>query len=167
MSPSAPRPPPAAPDPPARPALWTDRLTTGVLALSIGVMGGVAGPPVLRAAGVTLPVVGASPSTFHRPLALPHPPRELTLRDDPSETLVDPDQDGDDPPLPGSVELGLTRGTLTLHERPDASAEMAGELPANELVTILRDVGDWVLVYHNGPAGPVIGYAKKSEIAIR
>jgi hypothetical protein len=31
----------------------------------------------------------------------------------------------------------------------------------------VRDVGDWVLVYHNGPAGPVIGYAKKSEIAIR
>ncbi len=158
----------------ARPAIWIDRLTTALLALSVGVVSGVAGPALLRAAGVPLPSFATeeatdphavSPHAFP-PIALPHQAPQLLQS---PELFVDPDADGDgdDMPPPGAPEVGLTRDTLTLHERPSGSSDVVGHLPEGEMVTILRSVDDWVLVYFSGPTGALLGYVKKSEIAVR
>ena len=162
----APRPPPADQATQARAARWIDRLTTGVLALSVGVTAGVTLPALLRVAG------GETVDSFRAPPSLaPYPgPRQLLgSPDDVPEVLVDPDQEdeGEDLAPPGALEIGLTRDALTLHDHPASAAAVTGRLPAGELVTILRVVGDWILVYHTGPAGPEVGYVKKSEVAVR
>ncbi len=151
--------------------IWLGRLTVGVLALSVSVVSGVASTALLRAAGVELGSDGASPRS-RAPMPLPRHPSAVpdrALPDDAPEIVVDPDRDGDgdDRPPSGAIELGLTRDKLRLHERPSAGAEVVGDLAAGELVSILRVVGDWVLVYHSGPAGAAVGYVKKSEIAVR
>jgi len=169
MTTPAPRPPLAAQATQARAARWIDRLTSGVLALSVGVTAGVTLPALLRVAGYERADSPRSPSSL-----LPYPgypgPRDLLgSPDDVAGVLVapDPEDDGEDLAPPGALELGLTRDALTLHDHPASAAAVTGRLPAGELVTILRVVGDWILVYHTGPAGPEVGYVKKSEVAVR
>ena len=78
------------------------------------------------------------------------------------------DDADDESPLDGPHgQLGLTRGPLVLHEQPAGRAGVVGDVEAGELVTVLRVAGDWALVYYGGAGGLVVGWAKKSEIAIR
>jgi hypothetical protein len=188
MSPSAPRavPPPAppaavlavgggneagrgdgAPRTPARTpttaARRIDRVTTALLAASVGLTVGVATPSFLVAAGVDLPSVrGELPAG--EPLVLPHRAPEIVGHSEGTELPFDPDGDDDTPEPHGQV--GLTRGPLVLHDQPAGRASVVGDVQAGEMVTILRVAGDWALVYYNG-GGLVVGWAKKSEIAIR
>jgi hypothetical protein len=146
-----------------------DRLTTALLAASVGITFGAATPSFLVAAGVDLPSVGAElPGTEASPaeerLVLPHRPPEIVAHPDGTEYPFDPDGDDDAPEPHG--QLGLTRRPLVLHEQPAGRATVVGDVKAGEMVTILRVAGDWALVYYNG-GGLVVGWAKKSEIAIR
>jgi hypothetical protein len=163
MSPSAPR--AAAPPAPAR---RIDRVTTALLAASVGITFGAATPSFLVAAGVPLPAVrgvlgGKEPA--ETPLQLPHRPPEILGHADGAEYPFDPESEDDAPPEPPG-QLGLTRRTLVLHEQPAGRAKVVGDVQAGEMVTVLRAAGDWVLVYYNG-GDLMVGWAKKSEIAIR
>jgi hypothetical protein len=176
MSPPAPSDatPPQAPA--ARPkairatgARRIDRLTTALLAASVGITFGAATPSFLVAAGVDLPSVraqlpGAEPAPIDAPLALPHRPPEILGHPEGAEYPFDPDGEEDAPEPHGQV--GLTRRPLVLHEQPAGRATVVGEVQAGEMVTVLRVAGDWALVYYNG-GDLVVGWAKKSEIAIR
>jgi hypothetical protein len=157
---------------------WTDRLTTALLTASLGVAVGPAAPALLRAAGVASPA--AAPSESAAPLALPHRPPEI-LGHEGAGALFDPDDDEAQISEPHG-QLGLTRGPLVLHEHPADAARVVGDVQAGELVAIVRISGDWALVYYSGSAGHadphppdphtpagslVLGWARKSEIAIR
>jgi hypothetical protein len=125
-------------------------------------------PAFLVAGGVELRGTVASPSAA--PLALPHRPPEILAHESPLDLPFDGDDD--EGPLVetghlGDGQVGLTRGPLVLHEQPTGAAASAGDVEAGERVTILRVVDDWALVYHAGSAGLVVGWAKKSEIAVR
>lgn len=140
-----------------------DRLTAALLAASVGIAVGAATPAFLRAAGVQLLHGAAAPPGSAAPLALPHRPPEILGHEGPP---FDPDDD--DLPLPEPRgQLGLTRSPLVLHEQPAGAARGVADVEAGELVTIVRFAGDWALVYYGGSGGLVVGWAKKSEIAIR
>jgi hypothetical protein len=143
---------------------WMDRITTAILAASLGVTAGAATPALLRAAGVKTP---GAPSGSAAPLALPHRPPEILGHEG---ALFDPDDDEAQLSEPHG-QIGLTRGPLVLHEHPSGAARVVGEVQAGELVTILRISGEWAQVYYGaGSAGGgslVLGWARKSEIAVR
>jgi hypothetical protein len=147
---------------------WIDRLTTGLLAASVGVTVGAATPAFLRAGGVELgSTVGPDSAA---PLALPHRPPEILAHEGPLDLSVDADDDEGplvEPGHAGAGQVGLTRGPLVLREQPAGAAPSVGDVEAGELVTILRVNGDWALVYYGGSGGLVVGWAKKSEIAVR
>jgi hypothetical protein len=171
----------------AGPARWIDRVAGLLLAGSLGLTVATAVPSLLVAAGVDLPGAAWSPvgslregrvPLGHRPGprgASPHrfhadDPDTLDEDDEPGErayapeTSVDPDGDvdGDDAPR---GQLAMTRKSLTLREQPVVTAEVVGEVRAGEQVTVPLIVGEWALVSYDG--GAVMGWAKKSEIAIR
>jgi hypothetical protein len=131
--------------------------------LSLGVVMGVATPALLRAAGADLAVTSAAPVTAP-PIAMPRRPPEILAHGDDLEGPADYDET---PPAEPQGQLGLTRGALVLHERPAGGAGVVGDVQAGEMVTVLRITGDWALVYYGGAEGLVIGWAKKSDIAIR
>jgi hypothetical protein len=166
---SAPEP---APDPSARPSRWLDRLTTALLAAGVSVAVAAAVPELLMAAGVELggSPWAAEPGRDTPPIAMPHRPPEILAHPDEPEilggSLFDPDRDPDGDEAPRG-QVGLTRVALTLHQEPESSADVVGEIKAGQPVTIPLIVGDWALVYHGGAGGLVRGWAKKSEIAIR
>jgi hypothetical protein len=156
------------PNPPAQPARWIDRLATALLALSLGVVVGAATPALLHAAGSDLAVLRAAPSLSASPLAMPRRPPEILAHEGDREGLVESDGDSDETSLPEPHgQLGLTRTPLVLHERAADGAGVVGAVEAGERVTILRIAGDWALVYYGGADSVAIGWAKKSEIAIR
>lgn len=141
---------------------WVARLTTALLAASLGVLAGAATPAFLRAAGVKLR--SEEPPASAAPLALPHRPPELLSHEGP-EGLFDPD---DDEAPPSHGQLGLAREKVALHEQPATVAPEVGDVEAGEMVTILRVVGEWALVYSGGDGGNlVVGWVRKSEIAVR
>ena len=161
---------------PHRKARWLDRAVT--LLIAAAVTGAVAAvtPALLQASGVELPV--AAPAHTGAPLALPHRPPDIKNHPaapplfGPPATLFDPDSDGDEGAPRG--QLGLTRTPITLRDTPSLSSEISGQVDAGEEVRILRVAGDWVLVYYGGASSRrgedgalVVGWAKKSEIAVR
>jgi hypothetical protein len=155
------------PDAPAAPTRWLNRLTTALLALSIAIAVGAATPALLRAAGSEL-VPRDAPPLSAPPIAMPRRPPEILGHEGEPERLFEPDGESDGTPRPGPRgQLGLTRGPLVLHERAADSAGMVGAVQGGEMVTVLRIAGDWALVYYGGADGLVVGWAKKSEIAIR
>jgi hypothetical protein len=123
---------------------------------------GVATPAILRAAGADLAVTRAAP-VIAPPIVMPRRPPEILAH---GEDLEGPSDD-ETPPAEPQGQLGLTRGLLALHERPAGSASVVGDVQAGEVVTVLRIAGDWALVYYGGADGLMIGWAKKSDIAIR
>src|SRR5262249_50377460 len=139
---------------------WLDRLTLAILVFSVSLTLGAAAPAFLAAVGA--PRSSAAPEGSSRPLALPHRPPEI-LSQPPSEGPGAPFDPGDPP----RGQLGLTRGPLTLREQPTLGSEVVGEVKAGELVTVPFITGEWALVYYTGPGGLLMGWAKKSEIAIR
>lgn len=143
-------------------------LLSGVLLLSAGVVAAVAAAPaVMRVAGAPLPH-GESPGAAPT-LDLPHVPPEI-LRD--PEKLVDPDHDADQDDIPfaptrGHGQLGHARGAALLRDRPAEVGKSVGEIKAGELVMILKESGDWLQVWASGGDGVVMGWVKKSGIAVR
>ena len=175
---SSPAQPPSDQPPGARSARWLDRLAAVLIAGSLGVTVATAVPSLLVAAGVDLPTATLSPT---HPRAGPY--HGGSLRDGypnrfhgddpdaldepdygPPEGSLDPDRDleGDDAPR---GQLALARKSLALREQPVITAEVVGEVKAGEQVTVPLIVGEWALVSYDG--GAVMGWAKKSEIAIR
>ena len=79
---------------------------------------------------------------------------------------------GDPPPEPsgttppGGVQVGITRHSLRLVDRAGGSQVM-GEVDEGEPVIVAREKGEWVLVVHNGQNSLVMGWTRKSEVAVR
>jgi uncharacterized protein YgiM (DUF1202 family) len=65
------------------------------------------------------------------------------------------------------VRVGLTRHGLTLRERPGEGTEITGAVKAGEVVMIMKDAGEWVLIMHSGDDDVSMGWAKRSDVAIR
>src|SRR5262249_3369795 len=131
-----------------------------LLVLSVSLALGAAAPAFLAAVGAPLP--SAAPEGTARPLPLPHRPPEILSQPETEGpgALFDPD----DTPR---GQVGLAPGPLTLREQPSLGSEVVGQVKAGELVTVPFISGEWALVYYTGSAGLLMGWAKKSEIAIR
>jgi hypothetical protein len=55
-----------------------------------------------------------------------------------------------------------------LVERPGGDGgRTLGEIRPGELLMVVKEVGDFALVVHDGDDGMLMGWAKKSEIAVR
>ena len=167
-APSAARRSPAAiPPRPRRAHRWIDRVTMALLVLSVGVAIGAATPALLRAAGADLAVTNAAPAP-RPPIALPRRPPEILAharrrsRGPPTRRER---RSADD--RAGRTARAHARARSCCTSSPAGGAGVVGDVQAGELVTILRVTGDWALVYYGGAEGLVVGWAKKSEIAIR
>ena len=62
---------------------------------------------------------------------------------------------------------GIARRPLKLFDKPGAVGTVMGEVRAGDLVMIGKELGDWALVAHDGDDGVVMGWTRKSEIAVR
>jgi hypothetical protein len=167
-------PPAAQPEPDPGPAHRIDQLTAVLLLTAVGTAIAAAGPSILRMAGAPLPA--AQPTAAAPPLDLRHQPPELLAHPDP---LFDPDRDSDpdeasglgmrpaDPATGDHARPGQARGALALRERPADGARPVGEVKAGEIVMIVREAGDWALVWAGGNDGIVMGWVRKSGIAVR
>jgi len=157
------------------PAPRIDQLTAVFLFAAAAAALGAAGPSFLRAAGAPLPA--AAPSTFAPPLDLRHQPPELLANPDP---FLDPDRDTDPDDAPGVTGMGpvdpgsgehakpgIARGALALRDRPGDTARPIAEVKAGELVMIVRESGSYALVWAGGADGIVMGWVRKSGIAVR
>ena len=159
--------PPQAEPTPAPPARWIERLSTLLLVVASASAAAAAAPALLRTAGASPsspdPFAGLTP-----PIDLRREPPEILGNPDP---LVDPDHDVDPDDLPGPLaahaRLGFARGALPLRERPDSGGRPVGEVKAGELVMIVRESGDWALVWAGGAENFIKGWARKSGIAVR
>ncbi len=63
--------------------------------------------------------------------------------------------------------MGLVRRTIKLVTNPKDPSEVTGNLKAGELVMILKETDGWLLVASSSTEGVVMGWVKKSEIAVR
>ncbi|MFT3768769.1 MAG: SH3 domain-containing protein [Minicystis sp.] len=152
---------------PAPAARWIERLSSVLLVAAGGIALASAAPALLRTAGAPLPE--AEPIDGAPPLDLRRQPPELLADPDP---LFDPDHDadGDDLPTPlagGHARLGFARGALALRASPGEGGRSVGEVKAGELVMIVRESGDWALVWAGGADNFMKGWARKSGIAVR
>jgi hypothetical protein len=161
---------PAQPAPPVRPSRWLDRLSATLLFAAAAVATIAAAPALLRAAGAPLPEARA-PEAAPQPLDLRHAPPEILANPD---KLFDPDHDLEPDDLPGSApfaaahgKLGRVLGLLTLRDRPADGGKLVGEAKAGELVMVVKEVGDWAFVWAQIDDTMVVGWAKKSGIAVR
>lgn len=77
------------------------------------------------------------------------------------------DAHGKIPALGKTTRLGLTQKPLTLFDSPGENGDVLGAVKAGELVMIVREVGDWALVVYEGADDVLMGWLKKSGIAIR
>jgi len=167
--PAEPQAPSPAAAPPVRRSRWLDRLSATLLVAAAAVAAIAAAPALLRAAGAPLPDTRAPEQT--PPLDLRHAPPEILANPD---QLFDPDHDLDPDDLPGSApfaagrgKLGRVLGILTLRDRPADAGKLVGEAKAGELVMVVREVGDWAFVWAQIDDTMVVGWAKKSGIAVR
>ncbi|APR80519.1 Hypothetical protein A7982_05866 [Minicystis rosea] len=155
----------AAPAPP--PARWIERLSAVLLLGATALALAAAAPALLRSTGAAPP--SADPfAGLGAPIDLRHEPPEILANPDPfveSDHEADPD---DVPsPLAAHARLGFARSALSLRERPESSGRSVGEVKAGELVMIVRESGDWVLVWVGGADNFMKGWARKSGIAVR
>ncbi|MFO0761483.1 MAG: hypothetical protein U0359_33700 [Byssovorax sp.] len=107
------------------------------------------GPRFVNPHGGALPL-GPAPGPGKDPLAAPEP------RDRSGEK-----SDGK------RARPAVARRALALFSDPGGGGEILGEVRAGDLVMIGKELGDWVLVAHDGDDGVVMGWTKKSEIAFR
>ncbi len=172
-------PPGAAPAPPR--ARRLDWLTGLVLFTAAAVALLPTAPLVLRAvAGERSPVQGAGRFTHllegrspaaGRSRAHPRFPfDEEPGADEPRSRHDDGpsfDDEGEEPGAPSRLQLGIASRGITLLEEPRADGARIGAIAAGELVMIVREAGAWALVTKNQGDSMVMGWARRSEIAIR
>ncbi|WP_437969132.1 SH3 domain-containing protein [Sorangium sp. So ce260] len=171
-------PPGAAPAPPR--ARRLDRLTGLVLLAATAVALLPTAPIVLRAvAGERAPVQGAgrfahllegrSPAG-RSPAHLRFPFDEDPGADEPRSPRDDGpafDEEEEEPGAAARLQLGIASRGITLLEEPRADGARIGAVAAGELVMIVRESGAWALVARNQGDSMVMGWARRSEIAIR
>ncbi|WP_437678565.1 SH3 domain-containing protein [Sorangium sp. So ce131] len=156
-----------------------DRLTGLLLLAAAAVALFPATPVLLRALGLDgAPAPMQSAAKFSRLLA-PRPPGQprprFDERDDaeplPSPRAEDPALDSDEeaeaPGAAGRFQLGIAERGITLLDEPRADGSRVGAIAAGELVMIMREAGGWALVAQNDGDNVVMGWARRSEIAIR
>jgi hypothetical protein len=165
----------APPEGAPRRARWMDATTVVLLLVGVFVVLLTAAEPVLRAAGL-----GAGPARDDEGVTLlapdPHgapDPRDIDLHQRGVEdALRHPPaakDDADSPPS-GATRLqrfGVVRRRVSILEQPVPGARSLGDVEPGELVGVVREVGDFALVVHSGEDGALMGWAKKSEIAVR
>ena len=161
----------AAPPPGAkRRARWMDVATVVLLLVGVSAVLFAAAEPLLRAAGV-----GAGRARDEDEgvtLFAPDPhDRDLHWRGAEGARQHPPVAEADDEAPPGSAtrlrRFGVVRHRVSILEQPAIGARSLGDVEPGELVGVVREVGDFALVVHSGEDGALMGWAKKSEIAVR
>ncbi|WP_437757550.1 SH3 domain-containing protein [Sorangium sp. So ce1389] len=76
------------------------------------------------------------------------------------------DEEADEPGGASPLQLGIASRGITLLDEPGDGARV-GAVAAGELVMIVRESGAWALVAKNQGGNMVMGWARRSEIAIR
>ncbi len=75
--------------------------------------------------------------------------------------------DEEDQGAPGRLQAGIASRGITLLDEPRADGARVGSIAAGEIVMIVREAGAWALVMKNGGGDLLMGWARRSEIAIR
>lgn len=74
-------------------------------------------------------------------------------------------------PLEGAdgtrARIGVVRHRITLVESPGKDGPTLGEVQPGKLVMVLKEAGDFALVAYSSEDGVLMGWTKKSEIAVR
>jgi hypothetical protein len=65
------------------------------------------------------------------------------------------------------ARIGVARRRITLVEHPGEAGPKVGEIQSGKMVMVLKEVGDFALVAYSSEDGVVMGWTKKSEIAVR
>lgn len=153
-------------------ARWLDRLAGAAVVLALGAVLGAATPALVRASGL-----GAAPEGYAElPRSHPLPPSASSSK--PRIEFLD---EPDDERLPSPTDLppghssaswavpraGLARTTLELRTHADSTGLIVGEVPAGAPVTVVREQGAWVLIAQNAAGDMSLGWAPKSQVAIR
>ncbi|WP_437624659.1 SH3 domain-containing protein [Sorangium sp. So ce1151] len=76
------------------------------------------------------------------------------------------DEEAEAPGGGSPLQLGIASRGITLLEEPGDGARV-GVVAAGELVMVVRESGAWALVAKNQGGNMVMGWARRSEIAIR
>ncbi|WP_437929228.1 SH3 domain-containing protein [Sorangium sp. So ce291] len=76
------------------------------------------------------------------------------------------DEEAEEPGGASPLQLGIASRGITLLDEPGDGARV-GAVAAGELVMIVRESGAWALVAKNQGGNMVMGWARRSEIAIR
>lgn len=172
----------AAPDPAPSPdgpggarARRINRLTGLLLLAAAAVVLVPTSPVLLYAAGVGVPrppmqSAGKIGRMLRRsPAVAPPWAHDQTAEDDaPRLRLPDvEDHDGEPPDAPARLRVGVAPRGLTLLDEPSQGGSRVGTIPAGEVVMILREAGGWALIAQNTDEGVIMGWARRSEIAVR
>lgn len=158
-------PPPSAP----RRARWMDVATVVLLLIGVSAVLFTAAEPLLRSAGVG---AGRAHEDEGVTLFAPDPhDHDLHWRgaEDARQHPPVAEEDDEAPPT-GAKRLqrfGVVRHRVSILEQPAIGARALGDVEPGELVGVVREVGDFALVVHSGEDGALMGWAKKSEIAVR
>ncbi|XXX78843.1 SH3 domain-containing protein [Sorangium sp. So ce134] len=173
-------PPPGAAPAPAR-ARRLDRLTGLVLFAATAVALLPMAPIALRAvAGDRAPVQsasrfahlleGRSPAAGRAEAHHRFPFDEDPGADEPRSPHDDGpafDDDEEDPGAPARLQPGIASRGITLLDEPRPTAARVGAIAAGELVMVVRESGAWALVLKHDGGNMLMGWARRSEIAIR
>ncbi|WP_437690722.1 SH3 domain-containing protein [Sorangium sp. So ce176] len=171
--------PPPGDAPAAPPARRLDRLTGLVLLAATAIALTPTAPLLLRAlAGERPPMQGAGRfahllerRSLDEEASRAHP--RFPLDGDPGAhdpRSDDPpgfDEEGDEPGAPARLQLGIASRGVALVEEPRADGARVGAIAAGELVMVVRESGGWVLVAKHQGGSMVMGWARRSEIAVR
>lgn len=178
------KPPASAPSP--RPGRALDTLSAMLLAVAAILVFTAAAPALLRPAGLgsdrsppasahggsptsphgVAPILGdddldeAAPGTTdEHPFGMA-PPR--------AEGPLQGDEPGEARPGPGaSLRAATVRRRTKLLLRAEDDAAETGEVAAGDSVYVVKEQGAWALVMRSGPDGMAMGWARKSQLAIR
>lgn len=153
-------------------ARWLDRLAGAAVVLALGGVLGAATPALVRASGL-----GAAPEGYAE-LPRSHPRQPGASSSKPRIEFLDaPDDDGlpsptDRPPGQSAASwavprMGRARTTLELRTHAAPTGLVVGEVPAGTAVTVVREEGAWVLIAQSAAGDLSLGWAPKSEVAIR
>lgn len=189
-------PPPPSPEgrapegPSPRPGRWIDTLTTLLLVAAACFVAVSAMPALLRAAGLApFGPSGVFRSPFGGPAAEPHPigagladedddddhgsepllgPRFDPFRDGPRASARPSDSAEPDEGAPrGRMKPAVVRRKATLRLSASEDADPTGEVNVGDSVFVVREQGEWVLVLQTGADGVLMGWTKRSQLAIR